>query len=82
MELTMADAAVYVYTAAVLVTGLILAAGGRPEMTPLTLALVAVLAGFWTLYFSLVMKSRFVVEDEDDEEAAPSERVSGNGPSN
>jgi len=59
----------FVYNLGVLVTGMGVGSGGRPELTPVAVILVVFLATGWTVYFSWRLGPEFFAALEDDDEA-------------
>lgn len=62
---------VFVYTLAVVVTGLWVADPSWPALTPVQVGLVAVVSVLWTVYFDRAVVPRIVdleTEDEDDDD--------------
>jgi len=58
-----------VYNLGVLVTGMGIASGGRPTLTPVSVSLLAFLAVGWTVYFNWRLGPDFfaTLEADDDE---------------
>jgi hypothetical protein len=67
MDVTIQDGAVLVYTLGVMVSGIWLVTG-RPTFTPRLVALIAVVAVFWTAYFKWRITPQFVPEEEEESE--------------
>ncbi|MEF8852385.1 MAG: hypothetical protein V5A28_08200 [Haloarculaceae archaeon] len=69
MDNRMTPVVVFVYTLAVLVTGLWVSDPTWPALNPVQVGMVAVLGLLWTVYFDRVMVPRIIdLETEDDEE--------------
>jgi len=61
----------YIYTVAVIITGIAIAEAQIPDLTPFRIAAMLVLGAAWSVYFGYRVGPRIVdleTEDEDDEE--------------
>lgn len=61
----------FVYTVAVIITGMWIAEGAVPDLTPVRIAAMVVVGAVWSVYFGWRISPRIVdleTEDEADEE--------------
>jgi hypothetical protein len=69
MDRRMTPVVVFVYTLAVVLTGLWIANPSWPALNPVQIGMIAVLSVLWTVYFDQALVSRIVdMETHEDEE--------------
>jgi|GEM_PF-2206935 hypothetical protein len=69
----------YVYTVAVIITGIAIAEAQIPDLTPFRIAAMLVLGAVWSVYFGYRVGPRIVDLETEDEEEDGEGRNGGDG---